>query len=417
MNLKLNAISKAAFDAAGAGEDISVVALDGTKVSRRDLISACRLCATEYTGMNLNERPDVKGAFHSRLNGKGANYSDFSRSVADKMLLFCAAMSNRANGRPAPKSISEVKQNANYARDPIFLRTLAAITSDTLEPIYATIMSDVAMGGLMQWESIPFGGTKEIDIKSNDYFRFEDSAWGSARSASYNALYAKTVTLNPKPYTTQAKIKWYQDIVNGDAGRYFSAIMYGMWNKIYAIFIQRLIAATSNTSLVPAALTVSTYTTGNWNNLTTKVAAVNGVTRSDLLAFGEIGALSAVVPTDGTGGAMLGMQYGLGERWFREGFLPNAAGVSLLEIMPAVVPGTQNSTIDTIGLGNNIIVTAKGGYGYAPIFAGYYEGSPMVLDLTPDETGDLTIDLTATAMFDIKAVVASKIGVMTNVTA
>ena len=413
--IKLNSISRAAFDAAGVGEDITITALDGTKVSRRDLISAGRLCACEYAGMNLNGRSDVKGEFKSRLNEK-TNYADFSRDTSDKMFLFCAAMANKAVGMPAPASIEAVKSNANYAKDLVFLRTLAAITADVLEPVYPLVLSDVGMGGLMQWEPVPFGGTKEIDIKSNDYFVFEDSAWGSARSASYNALYAKTVTLNPRPYTTRAKIKWYQDVVNGDAGRYFAAIMRGMWNKIYAIFIQRLVAATSNTALVPSALTVSTYTTANWNALTTKVAAVNGVTRADLLAFGEIGPLSKVVPTDGTGGAMLGMQYGLGERWFREGFLPNAAGVSLLEIMPAVVPGTQNSSIDTIGLGTSIIVTAKAGYGYAPIFGGYYDGSPLTLELTPDKTGDLTIDLTATAMFDIKAVVASKIGVMTSVT-
>ncbi len=412
--LKLNTLSNTVFDAAGVGEDITIVAQDGTKVSRRDLISAGRLCATEYTGLNLAGRPDVKEDFRSRLNNK-AEYSAFSHDVSDKMLLFCAAMANKADGRPAPASVAEVKKNANYARNEAFLRALAAISVDVLEPIYATVMSDVAMGGLMQWEPIPFGGTKEINIKSNDYFRFEDSAPGSARSASYNRLYAKTITLSPKFYTTQAKILWYQDIVNGDAGRYFAAIMRGMWNKIYAIFIGQLVAATSNTALVPAALTVSTYTTANWNSLTTKVAAVNGVTRSDLLAFAEIGPLSKVIPTDGVGAAMLGMQYGLGERWFREGFLPNAAGVSLLEIVPAVVPGTQNSTVDTIGLGSSIIVTAKGGYGYAPIFAGYYDGSPMVLELTPDKTGDLTIDLTATAMFDIKPVVASKIGVMTSV--
>lgn len=412
--LKLNTLSNTVFDAAGVGEDITIVAQDGTKVSRRDLISAGRLCATEYTGLNLAGRPDVKEDFRSRLNNK-AEYSAFSHDVSDKMLLFCAAMANKADGRPAPASVAEVKKNANYARNEAFLRALAAISVDVLEPIYATVMSDVAMGGLMQWEPIPFGGTKEINIKSNDYFRFEDSAPGSARSASYNRLYAKTITLSPKFYTTQAKILWYQDIVNGDAGRYFAAIMRGMWNKIYAIFIRQLVAATSNTALVPSALTVSTYTTANWNSLTTKVAAVNGVTRSDLLAFAEIGPLSKVIPTDGLGAAMLGMQYGLGERWFREGFLPNAAGVSLLEIVPAVVPGTQNSTVDTIGLGSSIIVTAKGGYGYAPIFAGYYDGSPMVLELTPDKTGDLTIDLTATAMFDIKPVVASKIGVMTSV--
>lgn len=414
MNLKLNSLNNAVFDAAGVGDDITVVAKDGTKVSRRDIIASGRLCATEYTGLNLSDRPDMKGTYRSRLSDKSA-YASFSSGVSDKMLLFCAGMANASEGRPAPESIAEVKKNANYCRNDAFLRTLAAITSDVLDPIYATVMSDVAMGGLMQWESIPFGGTKEINIKSNDYFRFEDSAPGSARSASYNRLYAKTITLSPKFYTTQAKILWYQDIVNGDAGRYFAAIIKGMWNKIYAIFIQKLVAATADPALVPASLSVATYTTSNWNALTTKVAAANGVTRSDLLAFAEIGPLSKVVPTDGTGGAILGMQYGLGERWFREGFLPNASGVSLLEIMPAIVPGTQNSSLETIGLGSSIIVTAKGGYGYAPIFAGYYEGSPMTLQLTPDTTGDLTIDLSATAMFDIKPVVASKIGVMTNV--
>ena len=413
--LRINSIPKNIYDAKNAGDDVKVTALDGTEVSRRDLITASRLCVCEYNGRSLNTRPDVKGEFHSRLDEKKVAYNEFARGVADKLLLFCAGIANREAGMPAPASVEAVKQDLNYARNETFMRTLAAITREVLEPIFATVMSDVAMGGLMQWEPVPMGGTKAIDIKSNDYFVFEDSAWGSARSASYNYLYAKTVTLNPHPYTTQAKIKWYQDIVNGDAGRYYTAIMLGMWNKIYAIFIKELVAATSNTALVPSALTVNTYTTANWNALTTKVAAVNGVSRSDLLAFGEIGALSKVVPTDGLGAAILGMQYGLGEKWFGQGFLPNAAGVSLLEIVPAVVPGTQNSTVATIGLGSSIIVTAKGGYGYAPIFAGYYEGSPLTLELTPDKTGDLTIDLTATAMFDIKAVVASKIGVMTGV--
>ena len=413
--LKLNSVNRSLFDASGVGEDITVTALDGTKVSRRDIISAGRLCMTEFAGLNLNSRPDAKGAFVSKLPD-GVSYSEFARGTSDKILLFCASVANQQDGAPAPASVAEVRTNAGYAYNPAFFRALAAITRDVLEPVYPLVMSDVAMGGLMQWESVPMGGTKEIDIKSNDYFKFEDGGWGTARSSSYNALYAKTVTINPKPYHCQAKIKWYQDIVNGDAGRYFAAIMRGMWNKIYAKFIQSLTAAASNTALVPSALTVSTYTTANWNALTTKVAAVNGVSRADLLAFGEIGPLSKVIPTDGTGAAILGMQYGLGERWFREGYLPNAAGVSLLEVMPAVVPGTQNSTIDTIGLGSSIYVTAKGGYGYAPIFAGYYEGTPMTIEMTPDKTGDLTIDLTVTAAIDVKAVVASKMGVMTSVT-
>ena len=130
-----------------------------------------------------------------------------------------------------------------------------------------------------------------------------------------------------------------------------------------------------------------------------------------MLGFGHHG----TADTTGGAAAITGLQYGLGEEWIRRGFLPNAAGVQLLEIYPAIVPGTQNSTLNTIGFGNSIVIAAKGGYGYAPIYAGYYEGSPMTLELRPEETGDLTIDVTATAMFDMKPVFASKVGALTNI--
>ena len=132
------------------------------------------------------------------------------------------------------------------------------------------------------------------------------------------------------------------------------------------------------------------------------------------MAFGNIGVLSNILPTDGTGAAAVGLQYGLGEEWFRKGYLPNASGVQLIEVMPAVVPGTQNSTIDLIGTGDNLFVAAKAGYGYAPIIGGYYEGSPITLTLTPSETADFTIDINVQAMFDVKELFASKVGVITN---
>lgn len=413
MNLKINSINKAFFEV-GGDNDIRVNGADGTTISRNDVVAGGRLALCEYIGSELDKRPDTKGSFVSRLNGIA--YSDFARKVTEKTMLFCAIMANKAVGKDAPTSYEEVRTNLSYAKDETFLRTLAAITKDVLEPTLFNIMDDVAAGNLMQWEPVPFGGTKEIEIASNDVFLFEDSAWGSARSASYNALYDKTLTLNPHPYTTQAKIKWYQHVVNGDIARYYSAIIRGMWNKIYAKFIGLLTTAIGNTAYIPTGLTASTYTSDNWNRITTLVAAANGVRRDNLLAFGAINALSKVLPVDGTPAAITGLQYGLGEEWIRRGFLPNAAGVQLLEIYPAIVPGTQNSTLNTIGFGNNIVIAAKGGYGYAPIYAGYYEGSPMTLELRPEETGDLTIDVTATAMFDMKPVFASKVGAITNVT-
>ena len=413
-NLKINAIDKSVFNSADV-TDMTVTAKDGTTASRREIVALSRLLACEYAGKQIASRPGFEGSFASYLVN-GERYSDLAKTASDKTLLFAAGIANSAVGREAPASIAEVKGNLSYAKDANFLRTLAAIASDVLSPIFYDIISDVAMGGLMAWEPIPFGGVKEITLESNDIFVFEDSALGSARSASFNALYDKTLTLNPHPYTAQAKAKWYQIAVNGDIGAYYNAIIRGMWNKIYAIFMEKLIASTSDTTKIPSALKASTYTSDNWATITTLVAAANGVKRENLLAYGMIKPLSRVLPVDGLGAAMTGLQYGLGEEWFKQGFLPNAAGVQLLEVNPAIVPHTQNSTLDTIGLGTNIFITAKAGYGYAPIYAGYYEGSPMTIEMTPDITGDLTIDITATAMFDTKAVFGSKVGVLTNIT-
>ena len=409
--LTLNTLSKEVFEV--SGEFDAKVVCNGKEISRNDLIGTGRLLACEYIGGKLNQRPTAD-KYVSRLNEK-CDYASLSKQYSDKLFMFCATTAYKAVGKDAPASAEKAKRDLSLAKNKTFLATLAAIAQDVIRPLIFRVYDDVSAGGLMQWEAVPFGGTKAIDIKSNDVFLFEDSSFGAGRSASFNTLYGKTLTLNPTAHTAQTKIKWYQDVVNGDVGYFFAAIMSGLYNKYYAKFIQALTAAAANTKYIPTGLTASTYTTSNWNTLTTKVAAVNGVDRTDLVAFGGINQLAKVIPTDGLGAAITGLQYGLGEEWFRRGYLPNAAGVQLLETQPVVVPHTQNSTIDMIGTGTNIFIAAKAGYGYAPIYGGYYEGTPLTVELTPDITADFTIDTTVTAMFDMKPVFASKVGVITNV--
>lgn len=411
--MKLNQLDRNYFETSKEN-DIRVNAGSGANLSRNKIIAGGRLVLCEYIGGQLNLRPDTKGQYVSRLNGMV--YADFARKVTEETLVYCGAIANQTFGKSAAITFEDIKKDPSYARNEIFVRTLAEVAREVIQPVFFAIMDDVAADNLMRWEPVPFGGTKEIDIASNDVFLFEDSAWGSAHSASYNTLYGKTLTLNPRPFTTQAKIKWYQLAVNGDIGQFYAAIIRGMWNKIYAMFIETLVSSVGNPAYIPAGLSASTYTSANWNQITTLVAAANGIKRDNLMAFGTIKALSSVLPTDGTGGAIVGLQYGLGEEWVRRGYLPNVAGVQILEVTPSIVPGTQNSTLETIGIPDDtIIIAAKGGYGYAPIYAGYYEGSPLMLELRPEQTGDLTIDLTATAMFDIKPVFASKVGTITDI--
>lgn len=408
--LKLNSISSDILEARDINTDekIKVNSTDGSTsedVYRSSIVSTGRLVACEYFGNKL------KG-YKTKLNSETGTLAEIDKSHKEAKLMYCATLTNRLYGKPAPKDFKEVKNNRDYATDEIFLRVMAQIDKEVLTPLFFSILDDVGMG-LMRWESVGLGQTKEIDIKSNDVFLFEDTAIGSSKSASNNYLYKKSVFLNTKSYSTNVKIKWYDDVVNGEAGDYYAAIMGGMWNKIYAKLMGAMKLAVNNTAYVPSALTASTYTTQNWIKLTDLLAAANGVRVDDLVAIGTRSALSNLLPVDGQGGAITGLQYGLGERWFENAFLPRAASVDLMPISPVVVPGTQNNEILTIDTGDDIYILAKGAY--KPMVGIYAEGSPMELTLTPDKTADLTINMNVTAFFDIAPLFASKVAVMTSV--
>lgn len=428
--LRLNSIAKSVFDATDIekkeNENVRMKmnsASDSYKtVTRRDIVSTGRVVACERIGQIINKNPNAVEKFNSMLKESGMDYNSVQKYHSESKLLYCAARACQISGEQAPETFEDFKKvQLNFARDEVFIRTLASIDREILSPIYFAVIDAVSMG-LIQWNSVGFGSTSQVDILSNDVFLFEDSSWGSSRSTSKNYLYAKTLTLNPQPITTNATIKWFQNVVSGDAGSYYAAIMLGLYNKIYAKTIKTMKAAIANNSTagyIPSGLISDTYSTGNWLTITDKVAAVNGVSVSDLMAIGTRSALSNLLPVDGSGGAITGLQYGLGEAWFDNGYLSKAAGIDLFPVSPVVVPGTQNSTLDTIDTGNNIYILAKGAY--RPLMGAYYEGTPITLTATPggaygaQGTADFTIDINVTATMDIIPVFATKVGVVTSV--
>lgn len=409
--LKLNSIPNSVFAATDISDN-SKIAVNNTTLSRADIVATGRLVACEYFGNIANANSEDK-PYVSRLNSN-TDYASLSRKHTEKKLLFCAAQVAKNLGMEAPKTFEEVRANAaRYGRDGDFLKVMAAIDRDVLQPLFFDVL-DAVGASLMRWEAIPFGSTKQIDVGSNDVFLFEDGSWGSSRSTTKNYLYGKSLTINPTMYTCNATIKWYQDVVSGDAGRYYAAIMRGMYSKIYAKMMRALQTAT--TAYIPEKLRTETFSTENWIEISDKVAALNGVRVDRLMAIGTRKALSQVLPVDGQGGAITGLQYGLGEEWFKNGFLPKAAGIDLFPVTPAIVPTTQNTTIDTIDTGDKIYIVAKGGY--APMMGGYFEGTPIDLVATPggadgaQGTADFTIDINVSVAFDIKPVFASKIGMI-----
>ena len=411
--MKLNSISADIFDRVKTAESSVEFRKNSGKIvelSRNSIISTGRMIVADYFGEKFSEL--CKEKYDSKCNSRGLRFSDVQRKHKEAKFLFCAAIADREVGREPVATYEEAIKNANsYAKNETFWKAFNAIDEDVLTPLIPAIFEDIGSGGLMEIVRVAPGDTYEIKVESNDVFLFEDSSWGSGRSTTKNYLYPATVTLNPKFYSCNATIKWRQMIVDGDSGKYYNAIVGGMYSKMYALFVRNLEAAAANTKYVPAGLKAASYTTGNFLRISTLVAAANGLSgREDLVAFGAPEAVSEILPVDGLGGAITGLQFGLGEEWLKNGFIPKAGKVDVVEVNPVIVPGTQNSTLKTIGLGDTIYIAAKAAKGYAPIWAALGEGSPITITATPSQTADFTIDINCGAYFDVKPVVASKIG-------
>lgn len=410
--LKLNSISNEVFSYKSADNTdkvIKVCSADGAttrKFNRDEIIAGGRLATVEYFGRIANMDKDAVVKYNSRVK----NYGSFQKNVWEDTVLYCAALANKSVGKEPYTNMKQVEADRGMYNNPIFWRALAYISQEVITPLYPSVIP-AATERLINWNYARLGETKLIDIESNDFFVFDDDSWGSVSSKPYQYLYKDQIAVTPKPYTAKCKIKWYQDVIDGEAGRYYAAFMRGAYNKMYAIMLQRFKKAIANTKYMPAGLTWDSFTPENWTNAIMIAEAVNGVRRDQLMAMGSLSALSKIVPTVGTPAVAAGIQGEIGVEWVRNGFLANVFGVDLVETGLAVVPGTQNYNPKFISLDDatseNIYIFAK--IGYAPMEGAIAEGSPITITFTPEETADMTINISETLVFDIAPAFSSKI--------
>lgn len=412
--LKINSISKDIFSYKANNDQ--TIGTGANKLSRNKIIATGRLCTVEYLGSVLSGGKAEK--YKSKLNAFDGDYAALSKAHMDQKLLFCATMAYNSVGRSAPENVEQVKADHSLASDTVFLRTMAAIDTEIVAPLLYEVISDLN-GMVMDLQTVPMGSTKEIIVESNAAFLWEDGAMGASHSATRNYLYNDVITLNPKAYHCAGRIKWYQDVVNDDgrgAGRYYMAIIRGLQSKITALTTEAFLNAANTTSgYIPSYLYFTGFSNANWAQARTAAAVANGVRPTDLMAFGRLEALQAVIPSGTPSDAAL--TFGLGEEWFKNGFVSMAAGIPLYEVLPAMVPGTVNTTGQMIGLPDDqIFITARMGRGRAPVQGVIAEGWPVTLTYTADETSDFTIYINMTTLMDFKPVFANKIAMIDDVT-
>lgn len=380
---------------------------------RKDLVAGGRLLLSEAHGRKAAE---VRGEkFETRLND--AKYQETNEKLTQRTMLFCAKIAAAAKGEDAPADYAEfLKGGRKWASDPNFLRCLQGITSEVIAPLLPYTTSN-ALGALAFVDKVGIGQTYEVNVLSNDIFLFQDSAWGASRSVPKNYLYSKSIAINPKPRSAAAKIKWYQLVGNeqggADIGRYYLALAGGSNNKILALWNAAMTAGVSNAAFVPSYLKKTGYSTANWIALAKAVSQANGLPRESIIAYGDWAALSKVLPSGTAQDAALTMQ--LGNEWFSKGFMGTCMGVPLAPIQNAYVAGTVNAASPTEMLSaSTIYMLPRAGEGFAPVYI-IFEDDPIVLEMTPEQTGDMTIDVNMTISVEAKGCFASKVGVISSI--
>lgn len=410
-SIRLNSLNPDIFKASSAE-------VHGSQ-KRADIINVGRLLMAERAGRDMNAMSKIKGevpAFNSLMDGKGIDYEDANKKLQRNMMLYCAEMAGKVTGEDAPETYEDfMRMQRKYLSDRNFLRVLAGIVTDIITPVLPAVATG-AMDWFAQTVYVPLGQTYEVEIGSNDVFLFEDDSWGASRSKTANYLYSDTKTLNPTLRTAKATWKWYQLVGNNvDLGRTFNAITAGLYSKITGIWGNALVAASTNTAYVPTNMQF-TYSNTNWVTAAKRVALVNNTSVRNVIAFGDLLALSHVLPSTANGANTnldAALSTMLGVEWAKYGYLGDFMGIRNFVLDNALVPGTQNTTITEVLPNNRVWMMAAGAY--KPIYVAFEEGTPLTVEVTPDNAADYTLDVTVSASIDAAPIFGSKIATLSPV--
>ena len=409
MKLNMNSINPGVFK-------VSAAEVNGDN-ARASIVGAGRMLAYEYARKGTLAMRAALGNKDNEIASvlSAEKYKETNDKFQAAHLLYAARQADKMLGKTGPEDFESFKRNGNqYYRNDMFLRVLAGIYTEIINPILPRVFSE-AVGIFADVYEVGFGETYQISIGSNDIPVFQDDAHGAYRSKPRNKFYQKDYTLNPQPKTCLICEKWIQLVGNNvDFGRFFANIAAGMYAKTMGMWNAAMTAAISDTSLVPSNLSV-TFDTQNWVKLANRLSAVNNTPISNIIAFGSYPALAQVLPTEVTGSTNVNMDAAiatlLGADYVRAGYLGEYMAIRLMPMTDVIIPGTQNTTVDTM-LSDSLIYMMAGN-GRRPMAIGMNGSDPLELTIDPYAAGDMSIGLSLTYNIDLVSIFADHIGVVT----
>lgn len=388
-----------------------VFAINGND-QREDIVAKGRVLFYEHALKGKMAVLSAKGqnpTVQRTMNDRG--YKQLNEQFQRESLLYAAKLACASTGKKAPESWEEFKRNGGeYYGNARFYAVLQGIWQEVIIPILPAVYSE-ALSDFAETVEIELGQTYAVSIGSNDIPVFQDSSWGASRSVPRNRFYSRDYTLNPTPKSCWITAKWMQLVgTNMDFGVFFANMVAGMYAKTMGMWNEAMTTATEDTSLIPTNLNF-TFNNQNWVKGANKIAALNNTTISDVFATGGTVALSKVLPNTVTGSTNVNMDAAiatlLGADYTKAGYLGQFMAVRLMPMRDVIIPGTQNTTVETMLSENDIWMLA--GNGRKPLTIGYTSGTPISIEMDPTRTGDFEIGLNLTIALDSVATFASKI--------
>lgn len=388
-----------------------VFAINGND-QREDIVAKGRVLFYEHALKGKMAVLSAKGqntTVQRTMNDRG--YKQLNEQFQRESLLYAAKLACASTGKKAPESWEEFKRNGGeYYGNARFYAVLQGIWQEVIIPILPAVYSE-ALSDFAETVEIELGQTYAVSIGSNDIPVFQDSSWGASRSVPRNRFYSRDYTLNPTPKSCWITAKWMQLVgTNMDFGVFFANMVAGMYAKTMGMWNEAMTTATEDTSLIPTNLNF-TFNNQNWVKGANKIAALNNTTISDVFATGGTVVLSKVLPNTVTGSTNVNMDAAiatlLGADYTKAGYLGQFMAVRLMPMRDVIIPGTQNTTVETMLSENDIWMLA--GNGRKPLTIGYTSGTPISIEMDPTRTGDFEIGLNLTIALDSVATFASKI--------
>lgn len=342
-------------------------------------------------------------------------YSELNRQFQAEHLLYAATKACEATGESAPTSFDEFKrQGQRFYNNSLFLKVLQGIYQDIITPILPRVYSE-AVDVFADVVEVGFAETAAISVNSGDIPVFQDSAWGASWSVPANRFYSRDYTLNPQPKTAEIRMKWHQLVGNNtDFGAFFANLTAGMYAKTMALWNAMMVAAASDTTLVPSGLTYN-FNNINWVTLANKLAALNNTQISNLFATGNAVALAKVLPNTVTGSTNVNMDAAiatlLGADYTRSGYLGEFMAVRLLPLTDAIVPNTQFSSVTTVLDSTKIWMMASNTR--KPVTIAYNSATPITLEISPTTDKSFELGVNLTMALDAVAIFSQKLGLIT----